>query len=347
MSGTRISLSRAIKVFENNEEKMKFLEVFNDSLKTLHSDELIRYVFKNLDNKIEHLDSLEIIELQKYRCVIYDCIDDFQIEILEYFRKRLGNLNTDYVCYKITNLEIIIYLESVDKLKIGRDYYKFVVKNNLVDIMVYLSNKYKTTFAIYTLFEICSNGRCDLLEIFFNEENIIEYIYGTEYFTVGYPRILFSSLERKMCNYNDDILDILISKGFFYLDFDFDFECNNHRFLMKLVSNGLVNKITPTCEYFVKNFKELKKYQYDYNLVDIFYQKRDSDAHSTIIRLVIYAACDSLVIEVGVLNRMIYQTHSRIKRKFSNEYFHEIINEILLKYSIKDQKIIIEFCNNL
>lgn len=134
---------RVIKVFEENgEEKIEFLKNYNNSPKDLYSKKFIRYVFKNLDNKIEHLISLKTTELQRYECVIEDCLNNGQIEIVEYFRQNLNNVNINYIVTNLRFLEVIIYLEKIDKLVfIDEQYYDFVIENNLVDIMIYLSKK--------------------------------------------------------------------------------------------------------------------------------------------------------------------------------------------------------------
>lgn len=91
---------------------------------------------------------------------------------------------------------------------------------------------------------------------------------------------------------------------------------------------------------FLGNFRELKKYQYDYDLKTFF-------SHSTSFNIVIYAACDYLFIDLEEIKETIIKGYGIIKIKYGIYYFNELISEILLKYSVEEQNILKEFCEKL
>lgn len=331
-----INIKNGKKIFSSNSEELKdsFLNKFYSLDKTRCSKKLIKFMFYNIiEDKLGYLNSLNFEEIKNHTCIFDKAFERDEIEIVTFFIKKGFGKNREYNC-KFRSIEMLEYLESVNMFRYTERVTINLIKNNLVDIILYFLDRDFTIYGSNILKNILVLDRIDLLEIIFSSregmiENIINHFGRSEIINNG----IIDSL-------SDNIIDFLFEKKILEMDKFNKFNISNIKNLHKFAAQGLLNKVSYRSEVF-SDFRILKKYQYDYDLRKIILK---DDSSRT---LIYYAACDTFLVDVETVIGYIKIYRGYLERYNDPLEFRDVIDGIILKYSEEDRQKIIDFYENL
>lgn len=315
----KITLESAKKVFErNNCEEKKFF--VTKTFERRRNKEIIKYVFKNLiDNKLEYINNVKECFIYYYICVIEDCIEQDDIEMVNFFCQK-NMLQNKF--YHVKSVEMIKCIEKYQEIFTFNDFsIYFFIDNNYQDILKYLIRKYNLkitrTFSQYIVDKNC----LDILEFLFTEN--INFEKNISYLNVS-----------------EEIFDIFLSKSFFndpYFD-ENKIYIKNHNVIEKFKIKGILDKIN--IGSFFGKMNIMIKYQEDFNLKCLL--ENPNFFKSSPFWFFYYASCDSYVLKVEILLQK-FGSFFPYYQADKKQYLDLILPHILKKYKQEEQDEIYNF----